>query len=232
MTKSKSASTLKITLITTISALSAAIAAYLLVLRPRHLRWGASDEEVNLKLPGDQLLPKPRLKATHAVTVQAPPNKVWPWLVQIGQGRGGFYSYDWIENAIGLDIHTANRLLPEYQSLSVGDLIPLSPDGFGIPVAIIEPELALVLHGDTREPGPGSPPVMKPGDYFAVTWGFYLFDQLDGTTRLVERWQADWNPTSYNHLFYRVFLEPGAFIMERKMLLGLKQRAETLAQMA
>ena len=231
MNKSKSANTLKITLITTIAALSAAIAAYLLVLRPRHLCWGASDEEVNLKLPGDDLLPNPRLKATHAVTVQAPPNKVWPWLVQIGQGRGGLYSYDWIENAIGLDIHTTDRLHPEYQRLSVGDLIPLSPDGFGIPVVIIEPERALVLHGDTRVPGPGNPPVLKPGDYLTVTWGFYLFDQLDGTTRLVERWQADWNPSVYNHLFYRVFLEPGAFIMERKMLLGIKQRAETMVQM-
>ena len=231
MAKTKSSYTLLGILITGLVAIAAALVSYILVLRPRHLRWGTTDDEVYRTLPGDELVPNPRLKATHAVTVQAPPNKVWPWLVQIGQGRGGFYSYDWIENLMGLDIHTANRILPEHQTLEVGDVIPLAADGFGVPVAMVEPERALVLHGDTREPGPGEAPVFKPGDYFSVSWGFYLFERSDSTTRFVERWQADWNPAFHNNVFYRVFLEPGAFIMERKMLLGIKERAETLAQM-
>lgn len=228
MVNTKSSKALIIAIITGLVTITAAIAAYILVLRPRHLRWGATDNEVDRILPGDDLVPNPRLKATHAVTVQAPPNKVWTWLVQLGQGRGGFYSYDWIENMMGLDIHTADRILPEFQTLEVGDVIPLAPDGFGVPVAMVELERALVLHGDTRQPGSGEAPVLRPGDYFSVSWGFYLFERPGGTTRLVERWQADWNPAFHNNLFYRVFLEPGAFIMERKMLLGIKERAESL----
>ncbi|CAG0945334.1 hypothetical protein ANRL1_02272 [Anaerolineae bacterium] len=202
-----------------------ALAAYVYIWRPRHLRWGATDEEIVRVLPGDELVPNPKLNATHALTIHAPASAVWQWLVQIGQGRGGFYSYDFIENAMGLDIHNAERILPEFQNLNVGDNIPLSPDGFGIPVAILEPHRALVLRGDTRL-DPSAIPTMKPGDYFAVTWGWYL-DAIDAnTTRLVERWRADWNPSWQQNLFMRAFLEPGAFLMERKMLLGIKERAE------
>lgn len=231
MSKSRSSATILSIFIAFFSAIFAAITTYILVVRPRHLRWGATDEEMDRKLPGDELIPNPRLRATHAVSVETSPNKIWPWLVQLGQGRGGFYSYDWIENLMGLEIQSADRILAAHQTLEVGDVIPLAADGFGIPVAMIEPERALVLYGDTRKPGPVKPPVLKPGDYFTVTWGFYLLENSDGTTRLIERWQSDWNPTFYNNAFYRVFLEPAAFIMERKMLLSIKDRAETLEQM-
>jgi hypothetical protein len=209
---------------------AAAITTYAYLLRPRHLRWGATDAEVDLDLPGDDLVSYPKIKATHAVNIKTKPHEVWPWIVQIGQGRGGFYSYDWIENLGGLDIHSADRILPDFQDLKSGDVIPLAPDGFGVPVAIIEPEKALVLHGDTRQVEPDQIPVFKPGDYLAVGWGFYLNENPDGSTRLIERFQADWNPTCYNAVFYRVFLEPGSFIMERKMLLGIKERAESQAE--
>lgn len=209
-----------------------ALAGYALLVRPWHLKWGATDDEAQQPLPGDELLPEPKLNATHAISIQARPADVWPWLVQIGQGRGGFYSYDWLENAMGLDIHSADRIRPELQDLSVGDVIPLSPDGMGVPVAILEPGRALVLHGDTRLPGEAAAPPMKPGDYLAVSWGFYLFAGAAGGTRLIERWRADWNPGFKNTLFYRVFLEPGAFLMERKMLLGIKERAEAGPQAA
>jgi hypothetical protein len=231
MSKNRSTSTILSIFIAFFSAIVAAITTYILAVRPRHLRWGATDEEMDCKLPGDELISNPRLRATHAVSVETSPNKIWPWLVQLGQGRGGFYSYDWIENLVGLEIQSADRILPDHQTLEVGDVIPLAADGFGIPVAMIEPERALVLYGDTRKPGPGSPPVLKPGDYFTVTWGFYLLENSDGTTRLIERWQSDWNPTFYNNAFYRVFLEPATFIMERKMLLSIKDRAESLEQM-
>lgn len=207
----------------------AAAASYLLVVRPWMLSWGATRDEINRLLPGDELLPDPELYATHAVTIHAPPSAIWPWLVQIGQGRGGFYSYDWIENLMGLDIHTADRILPEHQDIKVGDTIALAPQGFSVPVAILEPERALVLSGDTRNPGPGEAPPMRPGDFLAMTWGFYLVDRRDGTTRFIERWKMDWNPSLANSFFYRIFLEPGAFLMERKMILGIKQRAEAMS---
>jgi hypothetical protein len=210
----------------------AAAAAYAFVLRPRHLRWGASQEEVDLDLPGDGLVPQPKLRATHAITIEAPVPAVWQWLVQIGQGRGGFYSYDWVENMMGLEINNTNQILPEFQDLKVGDLIPLASNGFGIPVAILVPEAALVLHGDTRVGEPIEGMQMRPGDFLDACWGFYLFDIGEGRTRLVERFLADWNPGLQGTLFYRLFLEPGAFVMERKMLLGIKERAESMVQLA
>jgi hypothetical protein len=200
------------------------------VVRPWMLSWGATKDEINRLLPGDELIPEPKLNATHAVDIQASPAAVWPWLVQLGQGRGGFYSYEFIENSMGLDIHNANCILPEFQSLKVGDVIPLAPDGFGVPVAILEAQHTLVLHGDTREPGPGKAPPMKAGDYLAVSWGFYLFERDNKLTRLVERWKMDWSPRLANIIIYRLLLEPGAFLMERKMLLGIKQRAEATVE--
>lgn len=204
----------------------AAVAAYPLVIRPWHLHWGATDAEIKKPLPGDEFVPTPKLNATHAITIEASPQAIWPWLAQMGQGRGGFYSYTWIENLMGLHIHNADRILPEFQDLKVGDEVPLAPQGFGIPVARLEPEHLLVLHGDTRE---AKEPVfggLKPGDYFNVVWGFHLFSINAQTTRLIERWRADWNSTLANTVLMRALLEPGAFVMERGMLLGLKHRVE------
>jgi hypothetical protein len=206
-----------------------AVAGYAWVIRPWTLRWGATNSEVGMALPGDDLLEFPRLSSTHAITIRARPSEVWPWLAQLGQGRGGFYSYDWIENMMGLDIHNTDRLLAEYQGIKVGDVIPLARDGFAIPVAFVEPDQTLVLHGDTRQ-GTGELQIpLKPGDYMAASWGFHLFERVDGATRLVVRFRADWAPSAQNTIFYQAFLEPGAFLMGRKMLLGIKERAERLA---
>jgi hypothetical protein len=210
------------------TAVATATTVYLLAVRPRILTWGATAEELALRLPGDELVRHPKIDVTHAVTIDAPPAKVWPWLVQIGQGRGGFYSYEWLENMMGLDIRNADRILPEHQQLQVGDTIPLAPDNFDLPVAILEPERALVLHGDTRTAAPGQAPPMRPGDYLVTRWGFYLRPLPDGRTRLIERWAADFAPNWFNRVAYGIFLEPGAFLMERKMLLGIKERAERM----
>src|SRR5512146_440105 len=121
----------------------AGAATYSLVVRPWMGRWGATDDETYRSLPGDDLVPDPKLNWTHAVTVDAPAGGVWPWLVQIGQNRGGFYSYDWIENLMGLNIHSADRILPEFQTLSQGDRLSLAPDMPGLPVAVLEPGRAL-----------------------------------------------------------------------------------------
>jgi hypothetical protein len=197
---------------------------YLMVIRPWHLKWGATREEVDRVLPGDDLIPNAKINATHAITIDAPIDRVWPWLAQIGQGRGGFYSYEAIENALGLNIHNADQILPEFQHPQVGEKLPFA-EGFAVPYAIVDAPHALVIHGDTRTAGMDAPP-MRPGDYMAVQWGWYLEPIDDHTTRFIERWRADYGPGRLNTLMYRLFMEPGAFIMERKMLLSIKERAE------
>ena len=201
------------------------VAAYVYFVRPWHMRWGATDDEVVRTLPGDDLMPSPKIKATHAVTIHAPVDKVWPWVAQLGQGRGGFYSYEFIEHAMGADIHNTDRILPEFQNPQVGDKLPLAQDGFGVPIVVVEKNRALVVHGDTRADATGMPG-LKPGDFMAVTWGWYLYPVDERTTRFVERFSADYNPTFSNQFYFRAFIEPGAFVMERKMLLGIKERAE------
>ncbi len=198
---------------------------YLMVVRPWHLKWGATDEEVNRSLPGDDRVPDPKINATHAITINAPIDRVWPWIAQIGRGRGGFYSYEAIENAMGLDIHNTDRILPEFQNPQVGEKMPFA-EGFSVPYAIVAAPRTLVIHGDTRTGDGMDAPKMRPGDYIAVAWSWHLEAIDDHTTRLVERWRADYGPGLLNTWFYRLFMEPGAFIMERKMLLGIKARAE------
>ena len=214
-------------LVGTAAAMSAAAAAYALVLRPRHLRWGATEAETLRPLPGDDLVPAPRVNATHAVTIQARSSNIWPWLAQIGQGRGGFYSYTWIERMIGADIENTDRILPEHQELKAGDTIPFFK-GVGPPVALIEPGRYLVLGGkiDAQSEGPFALKGAGPEAYMAFSWLFYLEPAGENTTRLIERFRLDWNQSWQNAVYMHGFLEPGAFVMERKMLLGIKQRAE------
>ena len=136
-----------------------------------------------------------------------------------------FYSYDWIENLLGLKIQSSERVIPELQSLQVGDLIPLAPDGFGIPVALLEANRTLVLLGDTRldQAAKG----MAVGRRLSTDHLGLVSAGLDlRHTRLVERFRADWSPSFANQLLMRCLMEPGSFIMERKMLLGIKERAE------
>lgn len=187
-----------------------AIAAYALVARPWHLRWGATDAEVDLPFPGKHPhTPQPTVSATHAITIQAPAPEVWAWLVQIGQDRGGFYSYSWLENLIGCHLHNADRIVPEWQSLKVGESVRLHPQAPPLLVTQLEPGKALVLAGG---------------------WGFFLQGIGPNCTRLVARGWGDAIPNVANpllhFLYWRVFFEPVHFLMERKMLLGLKERAE------
>jgi hypothetical protein len=181
------------------------LVAYRWLLRPWHLRWGATDEEVRATLPGDDLLPKPSGSSTRAIGIDAPPEMVWPWLVQVGYGRAGWYSYDWIDND---GKPSADRIVPELQSLEVGDRILMIP-GMGPEVKAVEEPRFIVSGGE------------------ADSWCLAL-DPTDGGTRLVSRWRQAW-PRSPATYFWIAISEPGAFIMERKMLLGIKRRAEALA---
>lgn len=218
----------------TAGALSLALTGYLMLIRPRMLKWGALAEEVERQQPGDDLVPHPLMQTTHAISIEAPVQEVWPWIVQMGQGRGGLYSYEWIENLMKLDIHNANRILPEFQSLEVGDSIPLAPNGMGLTVRQIEPQRALVTGWqiDTRTGKAFDLFAELPDDYMLGSWAFILEAQPDGTTRLVTRLRAAFKPTAVNKLLYRMFWEPGIFIMEQKMLRGIKERAEGRIQPA
>ena len=199
-----------------VTTLAGAGAAYMLLARPRHLRWGATDQESCGPLPGDDLLANPDLSATRAITVRASADEVWPWIAQLGQGRGGLYSYDFLENLIGCRIHSANRIVPEWQTLEVGDQIKLHPE-VPLEVAVLEPRGALVVRGGV--PMGNTPP---PYDF---TWAFVLRGQPDGTTRLLVRERY-----AYTKKWAPLLVEPVeaiSFVMSQKMLRGIKGRAES-----
>ncbi len=197
----------------TVLAASGGVIAYPLLFRRWCLTWGARPGEVSMKLPGDELLADAGLVSTRAVTIDAPPAAVWPWLVQMGSGRGGAYTYDWIENLLGLHMHSARQVLPQFQDLKVGDELPLGPGRPVMRVEVCDPERTLA----TR---------FADGNW---VWIFALVSE-DGQTRLISRNRiATRGGPLPVRLFNLLVMEPGSLIMERKMLLGIKQRAEDLA---
>jgi hypothetical protein len=178
-------------------------------------RWGANDQEVRKELPGDEIVPDPNLTSTRAITIQAPITAVWPWLVQMGQGRGGLYSYERLENMVGCDMHNADRIIPEYQHLKVGDKVRLVPEEGNLyfDVAAIEIEHAIILCGD-------DPP---------TTWAFILESADYNSTRLIVRWRQAYEATLGNQIIWRFVTDPITFVMERKLLQGIKIRSEATA---
>ena len=163
-------------------------------------------------------MPGPRIASTRAITIQAPAAAVWPWLVQMGQGRGGLYSYDGLENLVGCDIQSADRILPEFQNLQVGDHVLFGPAEKKFPgqvVLEIQPERAIVLCGLN--------PATRQAETSA-TWVFVLEEQAGGATRLLVRSRNGYEPSVANHIVWHI-VEPISFVMERKMLQGIKARA-------
>jgi hypothetical protein len=205
------------------------VAAYAMVARPWHLRWGATAAEATRALPGDEFVPAPASQSTRAVTISAPPSRIWPWLAQMGQGRGGFNSYDWLENLIGLDIHSAEAIIPELQTLRPGDLIRTDRGG-GFTAAIVEPYRVLALRARLNLAGrhlPFDAPVT--GTVLDTSWTFVIDPLDDESTRLTARFRAAYESSAVTEAFVRGVLEPAVFVMERKMLLTVKERAELLA---
>ncbi len=193
--------------------LALAAAAWSPAARRWYLTWGATDEEVAQALPGDELLPDAELISTRAVSIDAQPAEVWPWLVQMGSGRGGAYTYDWIENLFGLGMHSADRILPQFQHLAVGDVLPLGADGPGMRVEICDRDRTLVFRSEDER----------------WVWIFSLRPQ-EGGTRLVSRNRiSEAGASPARRLADRLVMEPGSLIMERKMLLGIRDRAESAA---
>lgn len=188
----------------------AGVAGYMLV-RPKLLNWGARHDEIERALPGDELVPNATYVSTRAVTIEATPADVWPWLAQMGYKRGGLYSYDWLDRVFGyLDAPSADVVLPELQGLKAGDTIPLGR-GPSWPVRVAEPDRALVL-----EPVAGR-----------ITWSFALVPISDVATRLVTRVRSA-KPASVQERITMAVMDPAAFVMTRGMLLGIKRRAEAL----
>jgi hypothetical protein len=189
------------------------LALYWFPIRRWMNRWGATPSDLTRVMAGDTLLTDPTYSGTTAIVINARPEHIWPWLVQIGYQRGGLYSYDWLDRLFGyLDRPSSTRVLPEFQHLAVGDRIPLGR-GPSWPVAVIEPHRALVL--DMRNLGG-----------FDWVWQFGLYTVDENRTQLVSRSRVR-TKTIWARLGTHV-IEPAGFLMTRRMLLGLKQRAESL----
>ena len=184
--------------------------------------WGASIHEQQLDLPGDDLLTGPTTRTTRAIGIHASAEEVWPWLVQMGQGRGGMYSYDVLENLLGLHIHSVDRIIPQLQDLAVGDRISLVHEGwmgtpgYSLPVAIVDPNRALVL----RQQPPEHP--------WDATWAFVIVPQGHHRCRLLSR-SASVQPPGLGGAVATLMgelMDPVTLVMTRRMLIGIKERAE------
>ena len=190
--------------------LALAAGAYAAFLREPIMSWGATAEEAAGSLPGDELQPDSDRVATRAIWIDAPARAVWPWLAQMGPApRGGAYTYDWIENALGLGMHSVDRVLPEYQHPQVGEEI-----GYGankMRLELVDPPTAIAWRSSD-------------GNW---VWLFSLREQ-DGRTRLISR--NRFRLPTLKHRVGMVPMEPASLVMERKMLRGIKERAERLAR--
>lgn len=171
-----------------------------------------------MALPGDELVPEADLVATRAITIRANADAIWPWIAQLGQGRGGFYSYDWVENVAHLDIHSADYIVDQWQDISVGSEVKL---GAEVPLTVVHVDRgrALVLRG-------GVPMGNAPSPY-DFTWAFVLSSEPDGTTRLMVRERY-----GYSRRWAWLLVEPVeliSFVMTQRMMRGIRDRAERTA---
>ena len=188
-----------------------AAAAYFLLVRRWHLRWGATDEEVARAMPLDERIPRPTYVTNRAITIEAPPERVWPWLAQMGElPRGGFYSYVPVERLLKLEVENATKVLADFQHLEVGQALDRAGT---MVVQAVEPNRYLVL-------GPPPMPDLK------TTWALGLYPTPWGGTRLVSRCRA-WLPRSPKGMLWLMMLDPGQFVMERKMLLEIRRLVES-----
>jgi hypothetical protein len=201
--------------------------AYFLALRSWHMHWGATGAEVHARLPGDNLLNATTGDATHAITIRAAPEKIWPWLMQIGQDRSGFYSYTPLEDLVGCQMPKVERIVPQWSARRVGESVwfatPKHYDGQAKMIAaVIQPNRAFVM--------------VSPSDWERIRagrlgqegiWEFALVPIADRQTRLIARVRGTPNKSFAGHVADLLFWEPAHFFMERKMLLTIKRLAES-----
>jgi len=214
-------------------AVGVAGVVYALVIRPWQLRRGAAEDEVRRSLPGDDLVTGPKFGYTHAITINASVSEVWPWLVQIGYKRAGWYSHDFLHRLMGIagsvddERGSARGIIPELQDLKVGDVVEIAP-GMGYAVAGIEPGQALILQSrvDTAKWESLSSSDPLPEKYLASSWAWVLEEIDDETTRLIVRVRTDTNPGLLSTLSAGIPNELGSLVMQPKTLRTLKRRAE------
>ena len=194
---------------------------YARLIRPWHIAWGATAAEVARTMPLDDRVAAANTVTTRAVTVAAPAAEVWPWIAQMGESpRAGYYSYTWVERMQGMDVHNARRLMPELQDIHAGDALDKAGN---MRVLAVEPGSYLVL----------GPP--ESVDWLRCTWAFALYPIDDSHTRLVTRVRARFSLTGMLRATppatwpWMLLLDPGVFVMERKMLLEIKRLAEEAA---
>jgi hypothetical protein len=208
--------------------------------------WGIDPLEARKPLPGDDLVPNPTAIDTRGIIIDAPPDAVWPWLVQMGYGRGGWYSYDQLD-MLG---KSADRILPAYQGIAVGDVLPTSPNS-GFVVRVAEPARALVLYSDTESvaaeaakaveakvaAGPEVPAGLAatgailrttPPD-FAASWAFELEPLDGGRTRFIERFRVRFGAASPGFRVIAPVMGFGVFVMMQRQMRGILARAERTA---
>jgi hypothetical protein len=191
------------------AALAAAAIAYTRFVRPLVLNWGARSDEVERVLPGDDLLPEASLETTRAITIDVPASRVWPWIVQMGpRPRAGVYTYDWIERLLGLDIENSDRILPEFQHMDEGEFFPLGGRGKGLRIVRVDAGHSLVMQWEPAK----------------STWAFCLLEEDGHSTRLISRNRLPGSGPAFRLM--AAVMEPASLVMERKMLQGIKQRAE------
>ncbi len=193
-----------------VAAVSVLAVAFRRVFWPWQSRWGATDAEVARVMPGDRIVGNADFVATRGISIAAPPERVWPWLVQIGSGRAGWYSYDRIDNG---GAPSATRILPEHQQRRVGDRIPMIPGkDIGPTVTEIDPPRRMLWCDDDGE----------------FSWEWLLEPSPSGETRLVSRLRVTAHPWT-RRMAYEAVASVGDVIMQRRMLNGIKRRAEQLA---
>lgn len=219
------------------------------LLRRQGMRWGATDEEVHKPLAGDEVVPHPMLETTHTVTIDASAEEIWPWLVQMGHYRAGFYADpSWWdkysdkylrslsrkeaeESGFGFrEVPSDERIIPEYQDLKVGDAILDGPPGtVFFTVYLLQPNTALVLYSDShlRFMVPRSiRENPRYGIHGEFSWAFVLEEKGERHTRLIVRTRANYGPLLYRMLTMPLVLVGGEFFTTRKMLYGIRRRVE------
>jgi len=202
-------------------SLGAAAFAYaiaVVAIRPLYLQWGTTAEERGARLLGDDLVEAPRYRVDHAITIRAPADSVWPWLAQLGQDRGGFYSYAWLERLVGDDIHNANRINPDWQRLRAGDTVFATQADY--------------LGGRLGHPGWRVTAVEPGRGLYLENWGAFVLRPVDSnTTRFIIRTRGAGTPNLTMVMLapFNVFVfEPAHFIMQRAMMRGIRGRAEAV----
>ena len=209
-----------------IALLGISAAIYALAIRPRLVRWGASDDEIQRPFPGADVIPGGRRGATMARTIDAPPSRVWPWLVQMGCDRGGWYSWDRLDNG---GVPSATEIRPEWQTVAVGDRFASTPGGRAwFEVAALDRERLLALRAPIRLPDarPFATSGRRPDFYVDALWGFTLTELPGGRTRLVVSGYSSARPRLLQAILDFLFWEPAHWIMQTRQFANLKRRAE------